>query len=272
MRHVENLIASWSAEPAPVLRTGGLGVRELRKVAKDLDVDERRAALLIELVVGADLVANTEAAEPEWVPTTKADVWLAATAEVRWATIAHAWLELPRLPALVGRRDEKDKLFNPLGDEIRRAQAPRDRRWILETLGALPKGTAIADPADLAALLAWRAPRRGGRQRDELVRWTVEEGTAVGVLALGSITTAGRVLLDEGPGHAAKALARRVARAARPRAGAGRPDRRRARPARTGAGGRARGRGERRVRGQRHRLPDQRGHGPPRARLRSDGR
>ncbi|NKE63743.1 DNA-binding protein, partial [Lentzea sp. PSKA42] len=60
VRHVENLIASWSAEPPPVLRTGGLGVRELRKAAKDLDVDERRAALLIELVVGADLAANTE--------------------------------------------------------------------------------------------------------------------------------------------------------------------------------------------------------------------
>ncbi|MDX8143558.1 helicase-associated domain-containing protein [Lentzea sp. BCCO 10_0061] len=206
VRHVENLIASWSAEPAPVLRTGGLGVRELRKVAKDLDVDERRAALLIELVVGADMAANTEASEPEWMPTTKADVWLAATTEVRWATIAHAWLELPRLPALVGRRDEKDKLFNPLADEIRRAQAPRDRRWVLEALGAFPKGTSISNPTELAALLAWRAPRRGGRQRDELVRWTVEEGTAVGVLALGSITSAGRVLLEEGPGHAAKAL------------------------------------------------------------------
>ncbi|MFD4641492.1 helicase-associated domain-containing protein [Lentzea sp. NPDC058436] len=206
VRHVENLVTSWSAEPPPVLRTGGLGVRDLRKVAKDLGVDEQRAALLIELVVGADLVANTEATEPEWVPTTKADVWLAATTEVRWATLAHAWLELPRLPALIGRRDEKDRLFNPLADEIRRAQAPRDRRWVLETLAAFPVGTAIANPADLAALLGWRAPRRGGRQRDELVRWTVEEGTAVGVLALGAITGAGRVLLDEGPGHAAKTL------------------------------------------------------------------
>lgn len=207
VRHVENLIASWSAEPPPVLRTGGLGVRELRKVAKDLGVDEGRAALLVELVVGADLAANTEATEPEWVPTTKADVWIAATTEVRWATIAEAWLELPRLPALVGRRDEKDKLFTALAPEIRRAQAPRDRRWILETLAAFPKGTAFANPAELAALLAWRSPRRGGRQRDELVRWTIEEGTAVGVLALGAITSAGRVLLDQDPGHAAKALA-----------------------------------------------------------------
>ncbi|KOV89786.1 helicase-associated domain-containing protein [Nocardia sp. NRRL S-836] len=207
VRHAEKLIAGWSAEPPPVLRTGGLGVRELRKAAKDLGVDEQRAALLIELVVGADLVANTEAAEPEWVPTTKADVWLAATAEVRWATLAHAWLELPRLPALIGRRDEKDRLFNPLADEIRRAQAPRDRRWVLDTIAALPAGTAIGGAAELAGLLAWRAPRRGGRQRDELVRWTVEEGTAVGVLALGAVTTAGRALLDDGAGNAAKALA-----------------------------------------------------------------
>ncbi|MGZ3141071.1 helicase-associated domain-containing protein [Lentzea chajnantorensis] len=207
VRHVENLLASWSVEPPAVLRTGGLGVRDLRRAAKDLGVDEQRAALLIELVVGADLAANTESTEPEWVPTTKADVWLAATTEVRWATLAHAWLELPRLPALVGRRDEKDKLFTPLADEIRRAQAPRDRRWVLDSLAALPKGTAIGGAAELAALLAWRAPRRGGRQRDELVRWTVEEGTAVGVLALGAVTSAGRVLLDEGAGPAAKALA-----------------------------------------------------------------
>lgn len=207
VRHVETLIASWSAEPPPVLKAGGLGVRELRKVAKDVDVDERRAALLVELVVGADLVGNSDATEPEWVPTTKADVWIAANAENRWATLAQAWLDLPRLPALVGRRDEKDKLVNTLADEVRRQQAPRDRRWVLDAVAALPPGTSIPDPAALATVLGWRAPRRGGRQRDELVRWTFEEATAMAILAHGAITSAGRVLLDEGPGVAAKQLA-----------------------------------------------------------------
>ncbi|MFD0204763.1 MULTISPECIES: helicase-associated domain-containing protein [Saccharothrix] len=205
-RHVETLLKSWSEDPPAVLRSGGVGVRELRKLAKDLDVDERRAALLVELVVNAGLVADTEGLEPEWVPTTQTDAWLVAAPEHRWATLAQAWLDLPRLPGLIGQRDDRDRLLNPLAPELNRPGAPRDRRRILEALVALAPGTAVTDPDELAAVLAWRAPRRGGRLRDELVRWTVEEGTRVGVLAHNAITSQGRTLLTEGPGAAAKRL------------------------------------------------------------------
>jgi len=205
-RHVEGLLTGWSEEPPAVLRSGGVGVRELRRAAKDLDVDERRAALLVELVVNAGLLADTEGAEPEWVPTTQADAWLAAAPEHRWATLAQAWLDLPRLPGLIGRRDDRDRLLTALAPELNRPAAPRDRRRVLEALAALPHGTAAPDPDELAAVLAWRAPRRGGRLRDDLVRWTVEEGTAVGVLALDALTAQGRTLLTEGPGAAAKRL------------------------------------------------------------------
>ncbi|MEU4741236.1 helicase-associated domain-containing protein [Actinosynnema sp. NPDC023658] len=210
-RHVETLLRNWSEDPPPVLRSGGVGVRELRKLAKDLDVDERRASLLVELVVNAGLVADTEGLEPEWVPTTQTDAWLVAAPEHRWATLAQAWLDLPRLPGLIGQRGSQvqlggDRLLNPLAPELNRPAAPRDRRRILEALAALEPGTAVTDPDELAAVLAWRAPRRGGRLRDELVRWTVEEGTRVGVLAHNAITSQGRTLLTEGPGPAAKRL------------------------------------------------------------------
>ncbi|NUT48358.1 MAG: hypothetical protein HOV94_13765, partial [Saccharothrix sp.] len=241
VRHVENLIASWSAEPPPVLRTGGLGVRELRKVAKDLDVDERRAALLIELVVGADLAANTEAAEPEWVPTTKADVWLAATAEVRWATIAHAWLDLPRLPALVGRRDEKDKHFTPLADEIRRAQAPRARA------GRVPQGHGDREPGrpGRAAGLARATPGRTAARRAGALD---HRGGHRGRRARPRRDHQRRPrAARRGPRPRRQVARGRVAGPARPRAGAGRPHRRRARQARTRARRRAGPRRERRV-------------------------
>ncbi|WP_447005408.1 helicase-associated domain-containing protein [Saccharothrix isguenensis] len=205
-RHVETLLKSWSEDPPAVLRSGGVGVRDLRKLAKDLDVDDRQAALLVELVVNAGLVADTEGVEPEWVPTTQADPWLVAAPEHRWAALAQAWLDLPRLPGLIGQRDERDRLLNPLAPELNRPGAPRDRRRILEALAALEPGTAVTDPDELAAVLAWRAPRRGGRLRDELVRWTVEEGTKMGVLAHNAITAQGRTLLTEGPGPAAKRL------------------------------------------------------------------
>lgn len=121
--------------------------------------------------------------------------------------MADAWLNLPRLPSLAGLRDNKDRLLAPLAEELRRPLAARDRRAALEALAELPSGVTIADPDELAGLLAWRAPRRGGRLRDEQVRWTVAEASSIGVAALGALTTAGRALLAEGSGPAAKALA-----------------------------------------------------------------
>ncbi|AHH93923.1 helicase-associated domain-containing protein [Kutzneria albida] len=207
VRHCEALLRLWSEEPAPVLRAGGIGVRELRRLAKALDVDEARAALLAELVVGAGLAADSEGSEPEWVPTTLTDNWLVAAPEQRWATLAAAWLDLPRLPGLVGTRDERDKPIGPLTDELRRPLAPRERRRVLEALAELPGGTSVADPDQVAAVLAWRAPRRGGRLRDELVRWTYAEATVLGLMAVGAVTTAARTLLAEGPAMAAKRMA-----------------------------------------------------------------
>jgi hypothetical protein len=207
VRHVEGLLRLWSEEPAPVLRSGGLGVREVRRVAKALDVDDARAGLLAELVVGAGLVGDSEGVEPEWVPTTLADGWLVAGPEQRWATIAAGWLELPRLPALIGTRDERDKAIGPLTDDLRRPLAPRERRRVLETLAELPPGSSVPNADEVAALLAWRAPRRGGRLRDDVVRWTYAEAAALGVMALGAVSSATRALLAEGPAMAAKRMA-----------------------------------------------------------------
>jgi hypothetical protein len=206
VRHVQTLLTLWSDEPPPVLRSGGLGVREQRRLTKELEVTDQRAVLLAELAVGADLVVDTDATAPEWVPTTQADVWLAASTEQRWATLAAAWLNLPRLPGLAGLRDEKDKLLPPLSEELRRPLAPRDRRWILRALAELPADRGVTGPDELIALLAWRAPRRGGRMREDLIRWTLREADAVGVTALGAVTSAGRALLADGPAGAAKQL------------------------------------------------------------------
>ena len=200
LRRVEVLIGLWSDEPPPVLRSGGLGVRELRKAARELGLTEPQTATLIEVVVAAGIVANSDGSGPtqlasEWVPTTQADLWAAGGPEQRWLALARAWLELPRLPGLVGRRDEGDRILAPMSDELRRPLAPRDRRHVLDLLAELPTGTGTT-PESLAGVLTWRAPRRGGRLRDELVHWTVTEATLLGVVALGALSTPGRALLD----------------------------------------------------------------------------
>ncbi|OLF17719.1 helicase-associated domain-containing protein [Actinophytocola xanthii] len=208
VRRAENLVALWSVEPAGVLKSGGLGVRDVRRLARELDTDDRGAAFVAELLFGAGLVADSATAtNPEWMPTTAVEPWLVAAPANQWATLAAAWLDLPRLPGLAGMRDAKDKVLAPLSDDLRRPPAPVERRRVLAALAELPPNTGVASPDELAEVLAWRAPRRGGRLRDEIVRWTMTEATALGVVALGAITSAGRALLDDGPAAAAKAMA-----------------------------------------------------------------
>jgi hypothetical protein len=211
LRQVATLLEAWSREPSPVLRSGGLGVRELRRVAREMGCTENEAGLITELVVAAGLVADSESAtNSEWVPTTQADLWTVGGPEQRWLTLARAWLELPRLPGLIGQRDDGDRILAPMSDELRRPLAPRDRRRILDGLAELPTGTALTSPDDLAAQLAWRAPRRGGRLRDELVRWTIAEATLLGIVALGALSSPGRTLLDSGEAAPVISALRRV--------------------------------------------------------------
>ncbi len=206
LRHTESLLRGWSAAPPPVLKSGGLGVRELKKLAKDLEIDETQATLLAELAVGAGLVADSEASVPEWVPTTLTDSWLASPTAQRWMTLAQAWLELPRLPGLAGGRDAKDKPVAPLSEELRRPLAPVARRRVLATLADLPEGAGVKSVDELVAVLAWRAPRRGGRLRDETVRWTMAEASALGLVGLGGVTTATRALLADDRPAAVEAI------------------------------------------------------------------
>lgn len=208
LRCTENLLTEWTKDPPAMLRSGGLGVREVRRTARQLELPESTVVLLVEVAVAAGLIASSEdrAGTSSWLPTVAADSWLAARTASRWTTLACGWLDLPRLPGLAGERDERDRLIAPLSDGLRRPWAPAQRRRVLEALAEVPVGSRIQHTAELAAVLAWRAPRRGGRLRDQVVGWTVDEATVLGLVALGALSGAGRALLTEGVTEAANAL------------------------------------------------------------------
>lgn len=195
VRRAETLLLAWSDAPPAVLRSGGLGVRDLRRVAKDLGLDEPGAALLVEVLSGAGLIAVSDDAPAAWTPTTATDRWLAQAPEVRWVTLAHGWLDTPRAPSLVGERDGTDKLIGPLSDEARRPWVAGLRRRVLARLAELGEGAGAPSADALVESLAWRAPRRGGRARDAMVRSVLSEATAVGLVAHDALTSATRELL-----------------------------------------------------------------------------
>ena len=202
---VEALLEHWSGTPAAVLRAGGLGVRELRRVAKELDIPEPTAALVVEVAAAAGLLDKTGSVEPEWVPTAAYDTWLAHPTELRWVELARAWLVMNRLPGLVGERDDRDKVLAALGPDLERPGAPGDRRRVLEALAAVPEGQAPSRDS-VASRLVWAAPRRGGRLRDRVLGWALEEAEGLGLTGRGALSSYSRCLLEGDERGAAKAL------------------------------------------------------------------
>jgi hypothetical protein len=210
--HVELLLEHWGAHPPAALRSGGLAVRDLRAAAELLHVDERTAALHVEVAAAAGLIAvgDTEDVDAAWLPTDTFDVWSSGPTAERWASLALAWLDSPRLMGLVGSRDENRKAANALTGDLERAWAAETRHGTLEVLADLAEGAVLDAATGVASLvdrMRWLRPRRPA-QRGEAVAWTVEEAAVLGVVALGGLSTHGRSLLaDEDPRRdAAKTL------------------------------------------------------------------
>ncbi|MBB5913090.1 hypothetical protein BJY24_001957 [Nocardia transvalensis] len=202
LRHCADILEVLGQTPAPALRSGGLGVRELRRITKQTGVDENRVGLLAEVLAAARLLdkGTPEPAPPSdtvdefWAPTSAADGWLDSPAARRWAVLAQAWLELDRFPWMIGRRDANDKPLAALSLELRTVHAPRDRRAILALLAEQQPGAALT-PADIARVLAWRQPRWRRHFRTDAVEHTLTEAAALGLVGRGALTSAGRALL-----------------------------------------------------------------------------
>ncbi len=202
---VAALLASWAEDPPSMLRSGGLGVRDLKRAAKELDITEPAAALLIEIAYAAGLVDQTSSVDPDWVPTPAFDKWTASPPEDQWLVLARAWLTMTRLPALVGMRDDREKALAALSQDVERSSAPVDRRRVLALLLETRAGTAVTEPT-VVEVLAWRAPRRGGRLRDVLPSWVLGEVAALGLSGRGGLSSFARLLLEGQDREAARAL------------------------------------------------------------------
>lgn len=200
----EALLEQWSVEPPGVLRAGGLGVRELKRAAQRIESSEQVAALLIETAAGAGLLDQSADFDPLWLPTPAYDGWLGLPTELRWTALARSWLALPRLPRLVGERGDRDKAA-ALGPDVDWPGAPAERRRVLDVLLEVKPGSAPTPPS-VTGLLRWRAPRRGGRLRESLPRWTLDEAETLGLTGRGGLASYSRLLLEGTEREAARAL------------------------------------------------------------------
>ena len=191
LRWTEEVLNYWAQEPASALRSGGLGVRELKELSLHLGVDEVCAAFIAEVAYVAGLL--TIEADDKILPTTQFDIWLMQSASARWQALTSAWLISSRLPGLVGKEGSKN--VAPLGPELDRASAASTRRLVLNLLNE-NRGVAV-DAQSLYDAALWLSPskRSGGLQKDYLL-WNLRECEWLGITGQGVISQYGIDFLE----------------------------------------------------------------------------
>lgn len=233
LRLMSDLLGAAARSPVATLRAGGVGVREIRRLADELQAGTGETGWLLELAAAAGLLV-LDVDTSRWVPH-GAEAYAAQDRHLQWQLLASAWLDLGRAPSLAGtpalgaavspprRGTEKAAAAGPaaargaqinvLAAEAARPDAPPVRRRMLAALAELTQpaaqdraGTVPApSPGEVVAYLGWQSPRQQ-RKFDRLVPGMLDEAASLGLLGSGALTAFGALLLDD-PAAAAELLA-----------------------------------------------------------------
>jgi hypothetical protein len=215
LREVELVLETLGATPVPELRSGGLGVRDVKRLTKLTGIDDTRLGLILEVASAAGLIsaglpdpAPPDGAGPYWAPTVAADRFVESPPAARWQLLASTWLDLPSRPGLIGSRGPDGKPYAALSDSLYSTAAPLDRRLLLSVLADLPAGAGV-DAGEASRAMIWRRPRWAVRLQPDPVRDLLAEAHAVGLVGRGAIATpARRLLAGDPPDDAVAAMTR----------------------------------------------------------------
>lgn len=188
LEHVE------SARPR-VLRSGGLALADLRTLAREMNLDEHDLRSLLELALGARLLADDGSDEPTWRLTTRVDTWRELSTAGRWLELVRPWLGSMRTTAA---REESTP--RALSEEMR---WPPIRGLRTDLLAILADGNHAEQALEA---LRRRRPRRLPEDVAPIVDSILDEATRLGLLHGGRMSPAGCALVEDDPERATAVL------------------------------------------------------------------
>ena len=186
VRWAEELGHNWSDEPPTALRSGGLGVRDLKRTAEHLGISEQCAAFVAELLfIGGLIVIDSD---DQILPTNVFDLWLTRSVEEQWIALTSLWLETSRVSGLIGKGDSKN--IAALGPELDRGGTSNLKKVIFKVLESHPEVDPLLD--SMTATVAWLIPSRANR---DYIEWILREAEWLGITGQGAISSFGAALL-----------------------------------------------------------------------------
>lgn len=195
IEQITTLLGSCASTPVGLLKSGGVGVRELRRLSRTVGCGEPAVRLWLELAYAAGLMS---AVRDQVLPTEEYDAWCAAEPAGRLVPLLTAWLHLPAAP-----------LVNPAPDGAPPPAAlTRDpislytfdlRPQVLGVAAEVPPGYGITGAKSVESAMTWRSPLLVGAVPDggALIESVWREAELLGVVAHGALTSLGKALLDE---------------------------------------------------------------------------
>lgn len=194
VRAVEALLEVCGRSPLPLLSSGGVGVRELRRLAKGLGRDERDTARLLELAAVTGLLGLAgEGSSAQPLPAY--DAWRALELPGRWAGLVAGWQAWDCQLSVAGALDSRGRPVPALRVRSAEPFARRRRESVCAALRELPGSGA--DRIGLADQLRWDAPALwsdpAGAQA--LSGGLLEELALLGLAAQGALSTAGLLVM-----------------------------------------------------------------------------
>ncbi|MFC0861172.1 helicase-associated domain-containing protein [Sphaerimonospora cavernae] len=201
------LLENVGKTPLPLLKNGGVGVREIKRLARETGCSEDETRLLLEVSAVARLIALEEHATHGdgplpvgagatgtapgcLVATDRFDAWRLEDAPARLRVLVAAWWRMERSSL----RRVEDRHPTVLGDDPSGETIARIRRAVFGVLAGIPEGRGFATLRELVQSVHWRAPMLDRELLADCAPAVLDEARLLGLAAGRTLTGLGRAL------------------------------------------------------------------------------
>ncbi|HHY07897.1 MAG TPA: helicase-associated domain-containing protein [Corynebacteriales bacterium] len=192
LHQAQLLIDAIDRQPLQELADGGIGQRELSRLANETGLAQPNLIFALEAVAALGIIEEGLLNDGEWTTTSVTEQFLNLDAPRQWQPLLEAWWESPR--PWSGTPEERALSLHPQASD---SQHVAVRHSLAELLTLWPDTVRNADTTDIAALAKWRFPLKTFLRGGSYFHDFIYSAAALGVIHNGVITPVGKALLAD---------------------------------------------------------------------------
>jgi hypothetical protein len=197
VERVGSLVTECDRQPLVLLKAGGVGVREVRRLAKRLDAPEQETRLWLEIAGELGLISADDVAEPVALVTEEFDEFRRLPPAEQADRIVHAWLAAGALPTWLPPEGKQEPPLSYFAG----GPLPALRLTVLSVacqmlIGEDGQPHGLSDLGDFQAAIRWFSPVLSGDLADGVIESIWAEAHVLGLVAHAAPTSLGLAIME----------------------------------------------------------------------------